>query len=107
MTQALKAKDEGIALSAAIALGRIGEPVEDAISMLIEALQTKEWHIREEAATALGGVADSAPDVVSVLVKALEDEHKGVRYHALEALLEIDTPEAVKAVEEFRKNSEK
>ena len=71
--------------------------------MLIDALQTKEWHIREEAVTALGGVANSAQGVVPVLVKALDDEHKGVRYHALEALVEIDTPEAVKAVAEFRK----
>ena len=107
LTQALKAEDEKVAISAAIALGRIGEPVEEAISMLIDALQTKEWHIREEAATALGGVANSVQGIVPVLIGALEDEHKGVRYHALEALLEIDTPEAIKAVEEFRKNTVK
>ena len=75
--------------------------------MLIDALETKEWHIREEAVTALGGVATSAQGIVPVLIGALDDEHKGVRYHALEALLEIDTPEAIKAVEDFRKNSDK
>ena len=53
-----------------------------------------------------GGIATSDQAIVPVLIGALEDEHKGVRYHALEALLEIDTPEAIKAVEEFRKNSE-
>ena len=71
--------------------------------MLIDALQTKEWHIREEAVTALGSVANSAQGVVPALIDALDDPHKGVRYHALEVLLKVDTPEAVKAVEEFRK----
>ena len=102
----LKEEDEKIALSAAVALGRLGEPVEVAISMLMDALQTKDWHIREEAVTALGGVAKSAHGIVPVLVTLLDDENKGVRYRALETLVEIDTPEATKAVEAFRRNNE-
>jgi len=55
LTKALKDKDEGVRVSAAVALGEIGEP---AVEPLIQALRDESGLVRGWAAGALGNIGD-------------------------------------------------
>ena len=66
----------------------------------MQALQNSDAEVRSDAAEALGliDVKGAAP----ALIQALQDQDSWVRAAATEALLNIGTPEALKAVEEYQ-----
>ena len=73
-----------------------------AISTLIEGLKDEVKEIRVRAAKALWKIG---PEAVPALIEALKDEDERVRWFAAWTLEKINTPEAQKALEEYRKKS--
>ena len=61
--------------------------------------------VRANVATALGWIGGGAQDTVPSLIQALQDQDAGVCQGVVEALENIDTPEALKAVEEYDDNN--
>ena len=87
------------------ALVQIGTPdaikaVKDTVSVLIQALQDRDKGVRADATYVLGAIGESAKDAVPALTLAFQDLDPEVRQYAAEALMQIGTPEALKAVEE-------
>lgn len=68
--------------SAAVSLGRIGDP--RAVDPLIEALQDEDPEVRKNAAVALGEISD--PRAVNPLIEVLDDENPEVWRNVTEAL---------------------
>jgi cyclophilin family peptidyl-prolyl cis-trans isomerase/HEAT repeat protein len=90
----LQNNDPSIRRRAALAAGRIGDPL--AIPLLIPKLKDPEVEVRRAAAFALGliGGADSVP----ALIEALGDGDAPMRGRASEALGRIGKPEAARAI---------
>ena len=80
------------------------ETQEQKIERLIKQLGHKKVKVRVSAARALGLglIGEGAVDAVSALIPLLQDEHAGVRSNTAWALVQIGTPEALKAVEEYQ-----
>ncbi|NIM90661.1 MAG: hypothetical protein GTO17_06895 [Candidatus Aminicenantes bacterium] len=97
LIQALNHKECG--WMAALALGKIRS--EKALMPLIRALMDDKIKVRRASAWALGKTQSNK--AVWPLIKALKDEDEEVRYWAVVALEKIGTPEAMKAVEEYKK----
>ena len=70
----------------------------DAVPFLIQALQDADSGVCVNVTTALGW---RTRDTVPSLIQALQDQDVGVCQGVVEALENIDTPEALKAVEEY------
>jgi len=90
-------KESVVRFHAIIALGRLGNQAEDAISVLLSALSDQAWEIRKAAAFALGEVSyvSSQPPVLRVvkaLVGALNDASAPVRLEAVMALAKVGAP---------------
>ena len=79
--------DSGVRRTAALALGKIGEP---AVEPLIAALKDSVGDVRRTAAEALGKVGDRR--AVEPLIAALKDSDDYVRREAAEALGKIGEP---------------
>ena len=87
LIQALKNEDRSARFSAAVALGKIGDP--RAIEPLIRALRDEAWNVRIAVAVALGEIGDER--AVGPLTQALNDNNEGVRMGAKKALEKIKT----------------
>lgn len=74
------------------------------LSAVIKALSDEDGEVRRSACQTLAAVGEPA---VPALIKRLTDENEGVRWTAAYALKKIGTAEAMKAVEEFRREREK
>ena len=76
----------------------------NAVPALIQALQDE--HVRGNAAMALGqiGTSEALKAAVPVLIKVLQDPDTEGRFRSIVARIlgEIDTPDALKAVEEYQ-----
>jgi hypothetical protein len=105
LIEVLKDEDDVVRWYAAKALGEIEMDPEAkaAVPALIEALKDPDIYVREAAEEALEEIG---PDAVSTLIEALKDEDRGVQQQAAEALEKINTPEAQKALEEYKKKSD-
>jgi len=107
LIQALQDRDKGVRADVARALVQIGTPdaikaVKDTVSVLIQALQDRDKGVRADATYVLGAIGESAKDAVPALTLAFQDLDPEVRQYAAEALMQIGTPEALKAVEEYQ-----
>lgn len=103
LIEAIKDQDENIREQAVNALTEIFPKAKAAVPALIEALKDKYDYVRRAAALALGNIRSEAKAAVPALIEALQDEHWTVRLSAKQALEMINTLEAQKAVEEYRK----
>ena len=105
LIQALQDADSGVCVNVTTALGWIGEGAISAVPTLIQLLQDKnagsDVRANVATATALGWIGEGAQDTVPSLIQALQDQDAGVCQGVVEALENIDTPEALKAVEEY------
>lgn len=90
----LQHRDAGIRRRAAIAAGRIGDPL--AVPRLIESLKDRETEVRRASAFALGLIA--SPEAVAALTASLADEDSLTRGRAAEALSRIGQPAAGAAI---------
>ena len=90
----LQSEDPAIRRRAALAAGRIGDPL--AVPRLIQRLKDQEPEVRRSAAFALGliGSAEATP----ALISSLEDADSAMRGRAAEALGRIGSPSAGPAI---------
>jgi hypothetical protein len=102
LIEALK-NHEGVPTAAAWALGEIGPEANAAVPALIDALEYTDKWIRLRAAQALGKIGPEAKAAVPTLVKILKNkkEETFVRWRAAEALEKINTPESLRALQEY------
>lgn len=84
-------------LRAAAALGRLAAARKDVLNALAPFLQDKDPQVRRFTAMALGHVGPRGSAAAAGLIKALSDKDKDVADEAAEALMKIETPEAVRA----------
>jgi len=103
LREALKTKDVYARLSAALALGLIGEPSAIAVPDLVILLKDPHPLVRDEAAMALGFIGPTAEKAVPTLISTLKDENEDGREAAAIALDKIATPEAKKALKKHKK----
>ena len=82
----------------------IPEAIEAAVPVLLQVLKDQEVGGPVELRLDLRGTPEKIKVVVPILIQVLQDEYEDpeVRGHAADALRQIDTPEALKAVEEYR-----
>jgi HEAT repeat protein len=80
-------------------LKKIGIP---AVSGLILALQDEDWRVRNSCVMVLSEIKDAS--AIRGLIQALNDDNDHVTRHAAEALERIATPEALAAVEQWRRD---
>lgn len=107
---ALEDTSGAVRASAAWALGRIDAPI--ALPPLTGATQDSDEIVRAAAVEALGACAgrlspedDPYLPTLGVLVTALQDHDWSVRHAAMDALFELDTPEARLALQQFLNNT--
>lgn len=96
---ALKDKDKSVRARAVEALAKWQD--NRTVEPFMAALSDNEWWVRARAAEALGKLKDLR--AVKPLIAALADEERWVRSRAARALEQIGTPEALAAVEIWRK----
>ncbi len=96
----LRDPDEYVRRAAMRALAEIGDP---AIDGLVALLGDPNWDVRWSAAAALHDVGDAA---VPALVAALGSESWQAAWAAAETLKRIGTPEALRAVEQWREGQD-
>ena len=87
LIQSLKNKDRSTRFSAAVALGKIGDP--RAIEPLTRALRDEAWNVRIAVAAALGEIGDER--AVEPLTQVLNDDNEDVQIGAKRALEKIKT----------------
>jgi len=104
---ALQSEDGDVRERAAEALGGIGPGAEAAVPTLIKGLNDKSKYVRGLAAKTLGRIGPGAKSAVPTLIKTLIDESEYVRWSAVKTLEAINTPEALKALEEYKQKSKK
>ncbi len=76
--------------------------VED-IPKLVTALRHKDSSVRNKAALDLASLGPEAKPATAALIRLLQDENGGVRTSAAVALRAIDTPAAIRALDNYRK----
>jgi HEAT repeat protein len=101
LISALRSEDRDVRDRAFKALHKIGDP--SSVPGLIEALKDEDF--RKTAAKDIRKIGPEAKAAVSALVETLKDEKEDVRWYSAKALKKINTPEALKALEEYRKKS--
>ncbi len=104
LLSALRSEDRAVRAHAARALGQFGPEAKTAVPALIEALKDKDEMVRSTAASALGCIGPAAKVAVPALIEALNKDG-ALRYPPAGALEKINTPEAQKALEEYKKKS--
>ena len=102
LIEALKDTEPWLFVVAADALAKIGPDAKAAVPALIEAVKDNVESVRSRAAYTLGKIGPEAKAAVPALIEVLKDENENVRRNAAEALRIIGTPEAQKALEEYR-----
>jgi len=78
---------------------------ETRLETLINDLKDEDPNVRVKAAHALLKMGPEAEEAVPALIEALEDEDETVRWYAAETLERLNTPEAQKALKEYKKKS--
>jgi HEAT repeat protein len=108
LIEAVISEDWGVRLSAAMALGDIGEAADAAVPTLGNALQDENPSVRSGAAWALGRIGKPAKSAVSALVAALNDESALTRLNAAHALgrIGVDAKAAVPALQQARRDED-
>ena len=101
---ALRSEDSDVRDQAIEALRKIGDP--SAVIALIETLKDEDKNVRKDAAKALMKIGSEAKAAVPNLIEALKDKDYAVRRWAAQALENINTPEALKALKEYKKKSD-
>jgi len=86
-------------------LGEIGPEAKAAVPNLSEALKDEGEDVRRAAAEALGKIGPEAKSAMPVLIETLSDEELYVRKNAAEVLDKINSPEAMKALKEYKQKS--
>jgi HEAT repeat protein len=84
---------------AALSMKFLGDPT--IISILCKALKDEEWLVREAVTWTLGRIGDNK--IIADLTALLSDESYEVRSSAIDALKHIGTPEALEAIDLWRK----
>ena len=79
------------------------ESAETGVPKLVEQLADKESKVRNRAALKLGDYGEDAAPAVVALSRLLGDPNSGVRTSAAYSLRRIGTPEATKALDDYRK----
>ncbi len=82
--------DAGWRQAAAIGLGEISQPSDEAVRALIEALGDKDAELRRHAADAIVRIGDDSPAVMDRLRELLDDKEVYVRIEAAYALFKLD-----------------
>jgi PAS domain S-box-containing protein len=106
LIEMLKDEDKYVLGAATEALGYIGIEAKAAVPTLIGALKDPDIDFRRLAARTLGKIGPEAKAAVPALVEALKDNDGNVRWFTAEALKKINTPEAKKALEKYKKKSD-
>jgi HEAT repeat protein len=78
------------------------KPIPPEIKKLIIALRSEDADVSETVSHALGKIGSGA---VPALTEAAKDRYKKLRRYVVRVLKKIDTPEAWKALEEYRQKS--
>lgn len=99
LISALSDTDNTVRHHASDALAEMNPPPKEAAEALIAALNDTDPWVRRHAARALGKIGN--PAAVPMLIENLTHRNPRVREAAIDALKEIATPEALKAVKEF------
>jgi HEAT repeat protein len=105
LVEALKDENKNVRVRSVEALGIIGADSKVAVAALTETLSDEDIWVRLRAAVALVKIGQDAKPALPALIEALKDENDSVRLYASEALWKINTPEALKALEEYKKKS--
>jgi len=105
LIEALKDEEKSLRRQAAMALGKIGSEAKPAVSALIEVIRTKDPDVFYEAVEALRKIGMEAKSDVSTLINLLKAENPPISTFAENCLKNINTPEARKALEEYRRKS--
>ena len=104
LTRALSGKDKQLCGSAALALYHIDKSKREiAIPVLVETLRDKDASHMGRIRAIWGLVAIGDPAAVTALIEVLKDENSSIRNNAANALETLGTPEAMKAVQDYRK----
>lgn len=98
LSEALKDNNINVRAYASAALGKIGSA---AVSVLVEALREPDSDVRQRVAQALGQIGPEAKAAVPALIDALKDQEEWDYNTAAQALVDINTPEARKALEDY------
>ncbi|PIP84470.1 MAG: hypothetical protein CO113_02260 [Elusimicrobia bacterium CG_4_9_14_3_um_filter_62_55] len=102
LIEKLKDEDRFIRVSAMLALERLGPITEEVIPALAQTFSDPHHTVAKMAIRAMGRMG---PAVVGHLIKALQYREGRVAENAAQALEAFDTPEAVKALADFRRRS--
>ncbi len=78
---------------------------ESRMEIIIKNLKDKDSNVRVKAAHALLKMGPEAKEAVPALIEALEDEDDTVRWYTAETLERLNTLEAQKALEEYKKKA--
>jgi HEAT repeat protein len=78
-------------------------PSKEDLPRLIKELHSSESGVRNKAALSLARLGEEAKPALPDLINLLGDDNGGVRSSAAYALREIDTPEARKALDNYKK----
>jgi len=93
----------GVAIFMFLAFLGCGEAAETAVPRLTKQLEAKESSERSTAALKLASYGAKAQSAVPALIRRLGDGNAGVRSSAAYALRAIGTPEAVAALDHYKK----
>ncbi len=86
LERCLADKRPGVRGHAAFALGEIGPVAKAAIPSLVRRLKDRDWPVRREAVWALGQIGPNATPAIPMLVDSLKDDKDFVRVAAAKAL---------------------
>lgn len=103
LTELVRDADPGTRYLAAMALSKIGDEAESAVSVLLVALRDDDMYLRMAITAALISIGQPA---VSGLVRALFDQKAAVRRASAKALGKIGAKEAINALKVAVKDSD-
>lgn len=83
-------------------LGRIGPEAKRAIPFIVPFLREEDADFKSTASIALGKIGKEAKDAVPTLTRLMFDDDQWVSENAVKALKLIGTPDAKKAVKEYK-----
>jgi len=78
-------------------------PSEEDLPIYIKQLKSQESSVRNKAALSLAKFGADGEKAVPALIKLLSDKNGGVRSSAAYALRSIDTPQARRALDDYKK----
>ena len=101
LIQGLADVDEAVCQYTATALSQIGKP---AVQALIKALHDENEEVRFYAVTALADLDEPPEEAIVHLIDVIYEGFPGIAWVAVEALQAISTPEALQAIEIYKKH---